>query len=93
MPDAGSGGFTYLRSGPEREAESRVKESTVWARGGDDDLDEDDYPVDGTIPDIKDWIGDDLDRAQIAYDMEQDRPNPRSTLIGYLEEMLSSPEE
>jgi len=65
----------------------------------DDDEDEDvedepesdddgEYPEDGTIPEVKDWVDDDLNRAQEAIDREHQRPNPRSTLLDYLESML-----
>jgi hypothetical protein len=51
-----------------------------------------DYPEDGTIPDVKDWVGDDLGRAAEAYDIENERPTPRVTLLSYLEEMFDTKE-
>lgn len=53
------------------------------------DDDDDGYPDDGTIPEVKEWIGDDLDRAQTAYDREQEKSTPRSTLLDYLDSLLS----
>jgi len=108
MPDTG-GGFTYFRSGAEREVdtegtptpqpesegkdkpdkEPKTTSAEPQAEGGDAD-----YPEDGTIPDVKDWIGEDPDRAQEAYDREQDRPGgPRVTLVDYLNDLLADNDE
>lgn len=43
----------------------------------------------GTIPEIKDWVGDDSDRAQRALDAENANAKPRATLVGYLEGQLN----
>jgi hypothetical protein len=50
------------------------------------------YPEDGTIPDVKDWVGDDISRAHQAYDSENERDTPRVTLLAYLEEMFNAEE-
>lgn len=42
------------------------------------------YPTDGTVEDIKAWVGDDPDRARIALDAEDTRDKPRSTLVDSL---------
>ena len=94
MPD---GGFTYFRSGAEREAEVEVapqaEEQVEPEPEDDDDEVGDEYPEDGTIPAVKRWIGEDVERAQYAYDQEQQRDTPRSTLLEFLEDMLSEPDE
>ena len=46
----------------------------------------DDYPESGTIAEVKEWVGDDRDRAEHAYDHEADSDNPRVTLISWLED-------
>lgn len=43
-----------------------------------------DYPVDGTIPDVKAWVGDDPARAEYATEQENLRDTPRVTLLDYL---------
>lgn len=42
----------------------------------------------GSIKEVKDWVGDDTERAQVALDAENEG-NQRSTLITYLEGLLS----
>lgn len=70
---------------PQPEPETQQPEASVSPA--------DDYPTDGTIPDVKDWVGEDAQRAQAAYDREQDRPNgPRSTLLDYLSDLLPTKE-
>jgi hypothetical protein len=96
-------GFTYLRHGAEREAEASGEETPAppgQGQGGgpkaaEQEVEEstDDYPEDGTIPEVKDWIGEDLDRAQTAYDREQEKSNPRSTLLDYLDSLLSEDDD
>jgi hypothetical protein len=83
-----SGGFTYLRSGSEREGGVLEPEQELESSEAGDD-----YPVDGNIPAVKAWVGDDLDRAQFALDAEREDSSPRSTLIDYLESMLSVDDE
>lgn len=84
MPDTGSG-FVYFRSGADRASAEPASAPQVAPA--------DDYPEDGTIPEVKDWIGDDLDRAQTAYDREQEKSNPRSTLLDYLDSLLSDDDD
>jgi hypothetical protein len=43
----------------------------------------------GTIPEIKDWVGDDTERAQRALDAENANEKPRKSLVGYLEDKLN----
>lgn len=40
---------------------------------------------DGTVEEVKDWVGDDPDRAQQALDAENARPTPRTSLVTHLE--------
>lgn len=42
------------------------------------------YPVDGTVADVKAWVGDDPDRAEYATEQENLRGTPRVTLLDYL---------
>jgi hypothetical protein len=46
------------------------------------------YPSDGSVDDVLAWVNGDRDRAQEAYDAEQQRPTPRTTLVGKLSQML-----
>lgn len=43
-----------------------------------------DYPVDGTVSDVKAWVGDDAARAEYALEQENLRDTPRVTLLDYL---------
>jgi hypothetical protein len=43
----------------------------------------------GTISEIKDWVGDDKDRAQKALDAEKANEKPRKTLVEDLEDILN----
>lgn len=102
MPDTGSG-FTYFRSGAERSAEHQTGDvepepeqpESEEPEDGEDKpgkgpkVEADAYPTDGTIPEVKRWVGEDADRAQVALDREGDRENPRSTLVDYLQDMLA----
>jgi len=96
MPDSGSGGFTYLRTGADREqVEMMTKGSLSQMRASapapePESTGSSDYPEDGTIPEVREWVGDDLDRAQEAYDREDDRPNgPRKGVVEFLDELLA----
>jgi hypothetical protein len=58
--------------------------------------DESGVPSDATtIPEIKAWVGDDLERAQIALDAEQAKADDdqRVTLLDYLEGLLTEPDD
>lgn len=48
---------------------------------------------DGTVKEIEKWVGDDKDRAQAALDVENDRSEPRSTLISTLEDIVGDDDE
>ena len=48
----------------------------------------DEYPQDGTVADVLDWVGDDPELAQAALDAEEDRSKPRVTLIDQLETII-----
>lgn len=52
-----------------------------------------DYPEDGTIREVKEWIGDDTSRAEHAYERESAKDNPRVTLLEWLMDVLEEPEE
>lgn len=43
---------------------------------------------DGTISDVLEWVGDDIDRAVDALTVEQAADNPRSTLIASLSDII-----
>jgi hypothetical protein len=43
----------------------------------------------GTIAEVKDWVGDDKERAQAALDVENAKDNPRSTLVEWLEGVIA----
>lgn len=42
----------------------------------------------GSVADVMDWVGDDVERAQAALDVEQAKDKPRSTLVAQLEGLL-----
>lgn len=52
----------------------------------------DEVPV-GTISEVKTWVGSDVDRAQEALDAENAKEEPRTTLVAYLEVLVSGEEE
>jgi hypothetical protein len=39
---------------------------------------------DGTVDEVKEWVGDDPDRAQQALDAENAKASPRSSLVAHL---------
>lgn len=45
-------------------------------------------PPDGTSTEVKEWVGDDPQRAQAALDKEQANEKPRSTLTEDLQEIV-----
>lgn len=47
-----------------------------------------DNPPDGTVDDVLDWVGDDVDRARLALAAEGERSHARSTLIAPLEALI-----
>jgi len=66
--------------------------------GGVSETDETDYSaVDtvtiNTVQDVLEWVGDDKDRAQQAWDAEVERDKPRSTLVKALESILGIEDE
>lgn len=49
---------------------------------------EDEGVPDGTISEVKAWVGDDLSRAEAALADEMEKDPPRVTLVTYLEDLL-----
>lgn len=45
--------------------------------------------IDGAVPAILAWVGDDRIRAQAALSVERDGPSPRKTLVAALEGIVS----
>ena len=99
MPDTGNVGFVYLRSGAERKAEAEAfaaAQAAPEAEAASEPeapesapvVEADAYPEGGTIPDVKAWVGDDLDRAEAALAAEMEKDPPRVTLVEYLENLL-----
>lgn len=43
---------------------------------------------DGTVEQVLEWVGDDLDRAIAACEVEQARPKPRAGLMAALEKVV-----
>ncbi len=43
----------------------------------------------GTVDEILDWVGDDSEKAQKALDAENEKSNPRKTLVSALEDALA----
>ena len=50
-------------------------------------------PLSGGVSEILDWVGDDVDRAQQAWEAEVEREKPRSTLVKALESLLGVEDE
>lgn len=50
----------------------------------------DDYPSDGTVSDVLDWVGDDPQRAEQALGIENGKDEPRKTLVAQLEKVKES---
>lgn len=48
---------------------------------------------DGTISEVKSWVGDDTVRARTALDEENAKSDPRVTLVAYLEGLLEDESE
>lgn len=49
--------------------------------------------VGSTVQEVLDWVGDDNDRAQQAWEAEVERDKPRSTLVKALESILGIEDE
>lgn len=47
----------------------------------------------GTISEVKSWVGTDDERAQLALDAENAKDEPRVTLVAYLEGLLEDESE
>lgn len=43
----------------------------------------------GTISELKTWIGDDIERARAALEVEMAKEQPRVTLVEYLEDSVN----
>jgi hypothetical protein len=75
--------------GPTEPAPDEQSDTDETAEDSDDTDDESsnesqDVP-DGTVQDVKDWVGDDPDRAQAALAAENEKDEPRVTLVDWLE--------
>lgn len=46
--------------------------------------------TDGTIAEVLEWVGEDVDRAQQALDEENYKDSPRKTLVDELEALIDS---
>jgi len=77
---------TALNPGTRRRL-SQSGESETVAPPGEVDLES------ATVQDILDWVGDDTDRAQQAWEAEVERDKPRSTLVKALESLLGVEDE
>jgi hypothetical protein len=44
----------------------------------------------GTVPEILEWVGDDLEKAQAALDAEHESKNSRKGLVHELEQLLET---
>lgn len=72
------------------EAAKLVGQDSPGGTSGDDD----DFDLEtANVKDILDWVGDDADRAQQALDAEEDRDEPRSTLVEKLEALTEEEED
>lgn len=43
----------------------------------------------GTVKELKEWVGEDSDRARRALAVENANPKPRASLVSYLEDSLN----
>lgn len=43
----------------------------------------------GNITELKEWVGEDKDRAQLLLDEENSHESPRKTLVKHLEEVIN----
>lgn len=48
-----------------------------------------DGPLAGSVAEVKDWVGDDIDRARTALAAEQAALKPRTSLVGWLEDLIA----
>lgn len=68
----------------------------VYAQpGADEEAEEAGAPDGDAVPTgsadhVKAWVGDDLERAQAALEVEEERDKPRSTLIAHLEAIIEA---
>lgn len=56
---------------------------TVDSHGGDG------YQPDGTVAQVVDWVGGDLERARLAYDAELARARPRAGVLDVADRLLA----
>lgn len=49
--------------------------------------------VKGTVEQVREWVGADVDRVIVALAAERDRPHPRSTLVAWLQAMIPTGED
>jgi hypothetical protein len=75
----------------ERAAAVRAEIKKVGKAAKAAPADPDAYPADGSVGDVADWVGNDVDRARIALEAENARPRgPRSTAVEHLEGILGA---
>jgi hypothetical protein len=58
--------------------------------GGSREQDDGEPPLDGTVDQLMQWVGEDTDRATRALAAEQARERPRSTLVKRLEALTET---
>ncbi len=68
---------------PPAEVADKISNPAAWEGEEPEGL-----PEDGTIAEVEAWVGDDPVRASTALAAEQNRDNPRSTLVAHLERLL-----
>jgi len=68
----------------ESEIENEVIEETI--EGSEEETEE---VPEGSIKELKAWVGDDKDKAQLLLDDENSKDEPRKTLVKALEEIIN----
>jgi hypothetical protein len=85
------GTVEVLEADPEPEPEvAEEPEEDPESEDGDPEPDGDLFPIDGTAAEVLAWVGDDLERAAVALEVERERDKPRSTLVKQLEKLAES---
>lgn len=70
-------------------------DATPQAPQPDPEPEEGGVPEDAvTVPEVKAWVGDDIERAEVALAAEQakDESDQRATLLDYLEGLITEPD-
>ena len=83
MPESEGVPFGFLRPAAYRVFDAPEPEAAQQETPADSG---DEVP-DGTITEVKAWVGEDPDRAQAALDAEGTKDNPRVTLVEYLQSL------